>query len=163
MSVTPSQTVGPYFQIGLIHDRWNRLCVGDGPRLTIAGSVFDAGGQPVTDAMLEIWQPDRQAFGRFRTDPDSGAFSFDVIKPERPAANQAPHLCVGVFARGLLKRLYTRIYFEGESGNATDPILVLVPPPRRATLIAAPADTRGGPLRFDIRLSGPGETVFFEC
>ncbi|WP_349257626.1 dioxygenase family protein [Povalibacter sp.] len=81
MSVTPSQTVGPYFEIGLIHERWNRLCTGEGQRLTIAGSVLDAAGQPVTDAMLEIWQPDRRAFGRFRTDPASGEFRFDVMRP----------------------------------------------------------------------------------
>lgn len=162
MSVTPSQTVGPYFQIGLIRDHWNRLCVGDGPRVTIAGSVLDADGQPVTDAMLEIWQPDRQAFGRFRADPASGGFAFDVIRPASLGANQAPHLCVGVFARGLLKRLYTRIYFADDPGNATDPVLALVPSSRRATLIAV-ADAPHRPLRFDIRLSGPGETVFFHC
>ncbi|HEY6644150.1 protocatechuate 3,4-dioxygenase subunit alpha [Povalibacter sp.] len=162
MSVTPSQTVGPFFQIGLAHDRWTHLCVGDGERLRITGVVFDADGRPVTDALLEIWQPDRQAFGRFAVDPDSGTFAFDAIRPASLSAGESPHLCVGLFARGLLKRLYTRIYFQDEAANAIDPVLALVPTQRRATLMALPARS-GSEFRFDIRLAGPGETVFFEC
>ncbi len=163
MSVTPSQTVGPYFQIGLIHERWGRMSAGEGERVRVAGVVLDADGQPVIDALLEIWQPDCRAFGRFATNPASGRFAFDVARPASLGGGQAPHLCVGVFARGLLKRLYTRIYFDGESANATDPVLALVPAHRQTTLLAVPAEGKKGEFRFDIRLSGPGETVFFEC
>lgn len=162
MSVTPSQTVGPYFAIGLIDDRWKSMGSCDARRITIAGAVLDAAGVPVIDAMLEIWQPDRRAFGRFATDPATGNFSFETSRPCGLDSGQAPHLCVGVFARGLLKRLYTRIYFSDESANESDPILALVPPRRRPTLIAV-ANPAGGAYRFDVRLSGPGETVFFEC
>lgn len=160
MSVTPSQTVGPYFQIGLIHERWTRLAAGPGERICIEGAVHDAEGVPVTDAMLEIWQPERAAFGRVATDPVTGRFLIECIRPA-VTPEGAPHLCVGVFARGLLKRLYTRIYLDADPANATDPILALVPAERRPTLIAAP--TGPGRYRLDIRLSGPGETVFFEC
>ena len=160
MSVTPSQTVGPYFQIGLIDEHWTKMASGSGERIAIEGTVFDADGIPITDAMVEIWQPDRGAFGRFAADPASGRFSFECIRPAA-VGDGAPHLCVGVFARGLLKRLYTRIYFDGDPANATDPILMLVPAERRPTLVAARTDP--GRYRFDLRLSGPGETVFFEC
>lgn len=168
MSVTPSQTVGPYFSIGLIGDHWTRMATaGDEPRITVRGTVFDADGKFIPDAMLEIWQADRRAFGRFATDPRDGAFAFETIaprsirSPDEPA--QAPHLCVGVFARGLLKRLYTRIYFADDPLNAADPILALVPPERRATLIAIPTDEARTQFAFDVRLSGQGETVFFDC
>jgi protocatechuate 3,4-dioxygenase, alpha subunit len=76
---------------------------------------------------------------------------------------QAPHINVGIFARGLLKRLFTRIYFAGEAMNASDPILALVPPERRQTLLATPDAARGGLFRFDIRLQGQDETVFFDA
>ena len=160
MSVTPSQTVGPYFQIGLIDERWTQMATGSGERITIEGTVFDAEGNPVTDAMVEIWQPNCGAFGRFAVDPASGRFGFECTQPA-PGAEGAPHLCVGVFARGLLKRLYTRMYFDGGAANATDPILSLVPVERRSTLVAVAAGA--GRYTFDVRLSGPGETVFFEC
>lgn len=160
MSVTPSQTVGPYFQIGLIHERWSNL-TGAGERIAVEGSVLDAEGAPVTDAMIEIWQPDNKAFGRFATDPTTGRFAFEVSRPVSMAPDAAPHLCVGVFARGLLKRLYTRIYFDPAAINGNDPTLSLVPYARRPTLIAVATDDRH--YRFDIRLAGNGETVFFEC
>lgn len=163
MSVTPSQTVGPYFQIGLIHERWGRMSAGEGERVHIEGAVLDADGQPVSDALLEIWQPDCKAFGRFATNPASGTFAFDVARPASLGSGQAPHLCVGIFARGLLKRLYTRIYFAGEPANATDPVLALVPAHRQKTLLAVPDAGKRTQFRFDIRLSGPGETVFFDC
>jgi protocatechuate 3,4-dioxygenase alpha subunit len=163
MSVTPSQTVGPYFQIGLIHERWGRMSAGEGEWVHIEGAVLDADGRPVIDALLEIWQPDCKAFGRFATDPANGTFAFDVARPASLGDGQAPHLCVGVFARGLLKRLYTRIYFDGEPANAADPVLTLVPAHRRTTLVAVPVDGKKGEFRFDIRLSGLCETVFFDC
>lgn len=168
MIVTPSQTVGPYFKIGLIDEHWTRMVpANEGPRITVAGTVFDADGKPVPDAMIEIWQPDRNAFGRFGTDPASGSFAFETILPgslrQPDGSVHAGHLNVGVFARGLLKRLHTRIYFEGEPPNDSDPILRLVPADRRSTLIASPTDAARTRFAFDVRLSGPGETVFFDC
>lgn len=168
MIVTPSQTIGPYFKIGLIDERWTRMIpAGEGPPIGVAGTVLDADGKPVPDALLEIWQPDRKAFGRFGTDPVDGSFVFETILPvglRQPDGQvHAGHLNVSVFARGLLKRLHTRIYFEGEPLNATDPILALVPQHRRATLIARPTDTARRQFSFDVHLAGPGETVFFDC
>ena len=166
--VTPSQTVGPYFKIGLIDERWTRMIPpGEGPLITVAGTVLDADGKPVPDAMLEIWQPDRRAFGRFGTDPADGSFTFQTLLPaglrQPDGATHTGHLNVSVFARGLLKRLHTRIYFEGDPLNVADPILALVPEARRATLIARPTDASRHLFGFDVRLSGPGETVFFDC
>ncbi|NVO15367.1 MAG: protocatechuate 3,4-dioxygenase subunit alpha [Rhodoplanes sp.] len=193
LGITPSQTVGPYFAYGLTPNgkyAWkdtfgNNLITSDaaGERIRIEGQVFDADGAPVTDSMLEIWQADAQGryanpadprprnstfqgFGRTGTDGD-GRFVFDTIKPgsvpgpdDKP---QAPHILVAVFARGMLRQSYTRIYFGDEPGNADDPILALVPADRRATLIAAKSVTNGHPVyTFDIRLQGDAETVFFE-
>jgi protocatechuate 3,4-dioxygenase, alpha subunit len=190
--LTPSQTVGPFFKYGLTpagkYD-WNdafgsNLITPDasGERIRIEGQVFDGDGAPVRDAMLEIWQADAQGrfadpkdgralpnaafrgFGRCGTD-DDGAYSFDTIKPGQvPDADgkpQAPHILLAVFARGMLLHLYTRIYFEGEAANAADPVLALVPEDRRVTLIAARGQG-GAVYRFDIRLQGDSETVFFD-
>ena len=155
-----------------------------GERLRIEGRVFDGEGAVVPDAMLEIWQADAQGrfadpqdgralpnaafrgFGRCGTD-DSGAYAFDTIKPGQvPDAEgkpQAPHILLAIFARGMLLHLYTRIYFDGEAANAADPVLALVPADRRATLIAARSQSNGGAVyRFDIRLQGDNETVFFD-
>jgi protocatechuate 3,4-dioxygenase alpha subunit len=188
--ITPSQTAGPYFAYALtpagryaIADlATNDLVTDDavGERITIAGRVIDGDGELVTDAMLEIWQADGEGrfpgadpalsnarfkgFGRCECDAE-GRFSFRTVKPGRvPGPNgamQAPHLDVGVFARGILRRLFTRIYFEGEAGNESDPILKLVPAERRSTVIArrAGADV----YKLDIRLQGENETVFFEA
>ena len=166
--VTPSQTVGPYFKIGLIDERWTRMIPpGEGSLITVAGTVLDADGKPVPDAMLEIWQPDRPAFGRFGTDPVDGSFIFQTLLPvglqQSDGATHAGHLNVSVFARGLLKRLHTRIYFEGDALNASDPVLALVPEARRATLMARPVNGVERRFSFDVRLCGPGETVFFDC
>ena len=104
-----------------------------------------------------------KGFGRIPTDA-RGAFRFSTIKPGRvpgPGGRlQAPHLVVSVFMRGLLKHLATRIYFPDEAGNAEDPILKLVPPARRSTLIARPRSR--GVLEWNIILQGKGETVFFD-
>jgi protocatechuate 3,4-dioxygenase, alpha subunit len=190
--VTPSQTVGPFFAYVLTPHEYatqpifsNDLSTPDaaGQRVRIEGYVIDGDGEPIVDAMIEIWQADGE--GRFagargaatnaafkgfgRTDVDSnGFFSFSTVKPGEVAGPdggvQAPHVNVGIFARGLLKRLFTRIYFEGEATNATDPVLALVPDSRRPTLVATRRE-RGDETvyTFNIRLQGEGETVFFDA
>jgi protocatechuate 3,4-dioxygenase alpha subunit len=124
--------------------------------LRIEGQVIDGAGEPVPDALVELWHG--ELFGRCGTDPE-GAFHFLTVKPPA-AAGEAPHLNVTVFARGLLRHLTTRVYFPDEAAaNAGDPLLSLVSDPgARATLVAR---DEGGVLRFDIRLQGDGETVFF--
>lgn len=171
MIVTPSQTVGPYFSIGLVRAAsagdMQSLSAGNGRDIHITGSLFDGAGEPVTDGLLEIWDAGRRAFGRFAVDPQTGAFAFDTALPRALAPSEgvsyAGHLAVGIFARGLLKRLYTRIYFAGDPSHAGDPILALVPAQRRATLLANPTDEACQHFAFDIRLAGLGETVFFHC
>lgn len=182
---TPSQTVGPFFHIGLPSDGRDELVAADAAgAIRIEGTVFDGDGEPVIDALVEIWQAnaagryahpeDRReelpleegftGFGRCATD-ESGRYRFVTIKPGRvPAAGgtmQAPHIEVSVFARGLLKRLVTRIYFEDEEGaNREDPVLSGVDEPEpRATLLAIQED---GGYRFDIHLQGERETAFFD-
>ena len=156
-----------------------------GTHIRIEGRVLDGAGAVMPDAMLEIWQADAQGryahpadgrplasnsfrgFGRAATDKDGGFF-FATVKPGagarvRAASCRRPHINVGLFARGMLKRLFTRIYFAGEPANATDPILALVPAERRATLLAKPDPAKPGLWRFDIHLQGPDETVFFDA
>jgi protocatechuate 3,4-dioxygenase alpha subunit len=179
---TPSQTVGPFFHYGLIREGGADL-VAEGLDGTIAivGRVIDGDGHPVPDAMVEIWQadaagryahpddPDHAAadpafvgFGRCATGED-GSFRFLTIRPGRVAGPgnslQAPHIAVGIMARGMLKRLTTRLYFADAPENAEDPILALVPAERRDTLIAA---RDGDAWRFDIVLQGDAETVFLD-
>jgi protocatechuate 3,4-dioxygenase alpha subunit len=160
--LTPSQTVGPFFGVGLPFDKGEQIAPpGSAGVIRIEGQVLDGNSQPVPDALLEIWQLGA-GFGRSRTDSE-GAFSFTVTKPApTPAPDgraQAPHLNVTVFARGLLRHLVTRMYFPDETeANATDPVLNLVEPARRETLIAKSC---GGVLHLDIRLQGERETVFF--
>jgi protocatechuate 3,4-dioxygenase, alpha subunit len=182
---TPSQTVGPYFQIGTDEGFIGpELVSPDHPdALRLHGTVRDGDGQPVTDAMLEIWQAnpagryahpeDTRAdvpleegfdgFGRATTD-DQGRYELVTVKPGPvPGPNgqpQAPHIDVSVFARGLLKRLVTRVYFPDEAeANAADAILSAIEDPdARATLVAVEED---GGLRFDINLQGDRETTFF--
>lgn len=141
----------------------------------IAGRVLDGDGKPVPDALVEIWQANAEGqyyagsggnfigFGRAATGND-GEYRFRTILPGRvpgPGNSlQAPHIAVGVMARGLLRRLVTRIYFPDGEGLAIDPILELVPAERRDTLIARKS---GDGYRFDIILQGTGETVFFDC
>jgi protocatechuate 3,4-dioxygenase, alpha subunit len=153
-----------------------------GEIIEIEGGVFDADGAPVADAMIEIWQanaagryaspadgrdpallePGFSGFGRSSTS-EAGLFRFRTVRPgvvPGPGNSlQAPHIAVGVFGRGLLKRLATRLYFEGAPENDNDPILALTPPERRRTLIARQQD---GVWRFDIHLQGDRETVFFD-
>jgi protocatechuate 3,4-dioxygenase alpha subunit len=155
-----------------------------GAKIRIEGRVTDGDGLPINDAMLEIWQADAQGryaspadgqarpntrfkgFGRSATDKD-GVYSFDTIKPGAvPGPNgkpQAPHIVFCIFSRGMLRQVYTRAYFSDEAANAGDLILSLVPAERRGTLIAH-KETRGADTvyRFDIRVQGSGETVFFD-
>jgi protocatechuate 3,4-dioxygenase alpha subunit len=182
---TASQTVGPFFHIGL-----EKLCIADlagsaasGEKVSIRGRVLDGDGKPVNDALIEIWQanahgkyahPDDvqdkplesgfRGFGRIATD-DNGEFRFVTIKPARvpgPRGTlQAPHLVVVVFMRGLLKHHVTRMYFPGSAGNDEDPVLALVAKERRATLVAQPAGD--GALEWNVVLQGRDETVFFDC
>ena len=150
---TPYQTVGPFFGFALPFDGGSEAVSNDGVR--IEGQLLDGGGEPVPDGLLEVWQGDQ--FARCGTDPE-GVFHFRVRKP--PARDgQAPHLEVFVFARGLLRQLATRMYFPDEAtANAADPALRAAGD-RRDTLIAR---DEGGVLRFDVRLQGEGETVFFD-
>lgn len=187
---TPSQTIGPFFAYGLTPCQYNYpmsdIAGGamateetQGARIRIEGRVLDGAGAPIEDAMIELWQADSQGryptpatnqaftgFGRVGTGTDpQKRFIFDTIKPGRTDPSQAPHIGVILFMRGLLVHLYTRIYFDDEAtANATDPALSAVPPERRHTLIAARTDTPSGVVyRFDIRMQGPDETVFFDA
>jgi protocatechuate 3,4-dioxygenase alpha subunit len=188
MKQTPSQTVGPFYSIGLTRRAMNVLAsdASEGQRIHIEGRVFDGDGKPVPDAMVEIWQAnsygrynhpdDKQekpldasftGWGRSGTDENS-FFHFETIKPGAvPGPGdtvQAPHVNVVVFARGMLLHAYTRIYFADEPANATDPVLNSIKSKRRRqTLIAIPGTENGKPVyRFDIRLQGENETVFFD-
>ena len=160
--LTPSQTVGPFFGVGLPFEKGEQMVApGIAGAIRVEGQVLDGKGEPVPDALIEIWQIG-SGFGRARTDAE-GAFSFTTAKPGGTPApdgrTQAPHLNVTVFARGLLRHLVTRMYFPDEAeANATDPVLKLVEPARRETLIAK---NGGGVLHFDVRLQGEQETVFF--
>ncbi|HYM07069.1 MAG TPA: protocatechuate 3,4-dioxygenase subunit alpha [Terriglobales bacterium] len=181
---TPSQTAGPFLHLGLT-DNHSVACVAgkgaEGEPVRLTFRVLDGDGAAVPDAMIEVWQADCageysngagtsgdatfRGFGRLAT-ADDGSCTFETIKPGRvpgPADTfQAPHINVSVFARGLLKRLSTRVYFAGEAANAEDPILALVPENRRPTLLAQPDPHRAGGWIFAIRLRGQGETVFFD-
>ncbi len=167
---TPSQTVGPFFEFGL---RTKPLLVAaDAPgAITIAGQLLDGAGAPVPDGLVEIWQADADGiygsghacWGRCQTAPDGG-FQFTTVKPgavrDPDGGVEAPHVSVLGFARGLLKPVLTRIYFpDEEAANAADPVLAALDADQRATLIATPE--AAGAYRFDIRLQGDGQTVFF--
>jgi protocatechuate 3,4-dioxygenase alpha subunit len=187
MKQTPSQTVGPFYSIGLTNREMNTL-VSDsthGQRIRIEGQVIDGDGKPIPDAMIEIWQAnaygrynhpeDKQekpldtsfmGWGRSGTDPN-GFYFFDTIKPgpvpASEASVQAPHINVIVFARGMLAHAFTRIYFSDEAANADDPVLNSVENSRRQTLLADGREESGKTIfRFDIRLQGENETIFFD-
>ena len=190
LSLTSSQTVGPFFSPALLREDARRhVLTGPetvGERIRIEGYVLDGDGVPVPDALVEIWQanvygrynhsvdrgpapldPSFLGFGRSGTGED-GSYWFETIKPGAVPFDaegqrlQAPHICINVFARGLLNHLVTRLYFEDEPTNTQDPILQRVPDSRRATLLAHRDSS--GPMvvyRFDIVLQGAGETAFF--
>ena len=166
--VTPAQTIGPFFHGALCRAGDERLVEPSSPgALELTGRVVDGAGAAVTDALVELWATDgtTRAFGRAPTDA-AGEFRFTVRKPASipgPGESvQAPHLCVSLFARGLLHRLVTRIYFPDEAAaNARDPLLAsIVEPARRALLVARAAGPRA--LRFEITLQGPAETPFLD-
>ncbi len=183
---TSSQTIGPFFSIGL-----ERLCDATlandsvhGERIVVCGTVRDGDDAAVPDALLEIWQADVngkydcdepagkaggesrfRGFGRVATD-EQGRFQFVTVKPgsvKNAGMEMAPHLLVSIFMRGLLTRLVTRIYFGDEAKNAADPILQLVPEGRRGTLIARASAAMPGRFEWNVKLQGPEETVFFAC
>ncbi len=170
LPATPSQTVGPYLALGLPWDDGpepsQRAAVG---AIRIAGRVLDGAGDPVPDALVETWQSDPPAAAGFRgfarcpTD-DAGEWHVVTLRPGAVpgpgGTRQAPHLAVSVFARGLLHRVVTRIYFA-DAKRTTPPTRCSpsVPSARRDTLLAQRTDDG---YRFDIRLQGPGETVFFD-
>ena len=153
-----------------------------GERIRIVGRVFDGAGDAIPDAMIEIWQADGEGryahpadrrgsnqafrgFGRFGTGTDpERLFRFQTIKPGSVDGIQAPHVNFIVFMRGMLTHAYTRLYFSDEAdANARDPVLLSVPEARRRTLVAMREDSAGGALyRFDIRMQGENETVFFD-
>jgi len=152
---TPSQTVGPFFGFALPFAAGPDATAGAAV-IRVEGQLLDGAGDPVPDGLIEIWGG--QQFARCRTDAE-GAFHFTVTKPLADRDDEAPHLEVMVFARGLLRHLATRLYFpDEEAANASDRTLNLVDPGRRKTLIAI---SEGAALRFDIRLQGESETVFF--
>ena len=187
LQATTWQTVGPYFEIGLKWLYVNNLAAEgvSGEKVEISGRVVDGDGQPIPDAMLEVWQanahgryahpedeqdktiePNFQGFGRIPTD-ENGKFYFTTIKPGRvPGPDgklQAPHIVVSVFMRGLLRRLITRIYFPNDPANQEDFALNLVEASRRATLIARKTAAGESDLEWNAIMQGPEETVFFDC
>lgn len=201
---TPGQTLGPFFQQGLMRtaavfqvpglcndssDVFDHVLAGAGTfgeRIAIEGVVHDGLGQPIGDALLELWQanghgryhhpldtsgrdidPEFTGYGRAATDA-RGCFGFRSIKPGAvagPAGSvQAPHLNLVLGARGMTRHAFTRVYFEGDARLEQDPILSLVPERRRPTLLARASGQRDGATlyRFDIHLQGEDETVFFD-
>jgi protocatechuate 3,4-dioxygenase alpha subunit len=183
-----SQTVGPFFHFSLTTDAHSVKCLAGpevpGERVWLTCRVLDAEGAPVNDAMIEIWQanaegkynhpddpqasavnPAFKGFGRLESGED-GRCEFETIRPGcvpgPRSVPQAPHLNFAVFARGLVKQLHTRVYFAGDAANQQDPVLALVPPQRRETLLAQPEPGRPGHWRFDVQLQGERETVFFD-
>jgi protocatechuate 3,4-dioxygenase alpha subunit len=180
LQLTPSQTVGPYYSIGMTwEDGAFVVPAGEVGAFWLRGRVFDGDGEPIPDAVIETWQADRdgrynhpddprgaangfRGFARAPTAKD-GTFAIHTVKPGPVpgpgGALQAPHLAMSVFARGLLNRVVTRVYFADEAeANAADPVLKGLPEDRRATLVAEAA---GDGYRFDVRLQGADETVFF--
>jgi protocatechuate 3,4-dioxygenase alpha subunit len=188
MQMTPSQTVGPFFSFGLTTEK---CCVRNiagpqakGERVVLTCRVLDGDGIGLPDAIVEIWQADGEGiynhpddpqqsgcdrgcsgFGRMGTNED-GVCEFETIKPGSVRGlngkDQAPHLNVAIFGRGMLKQLYTRIYFAGDPANQNDPVLALVPPERCNTLMAKPDSVRPNNWTLDLRLQGAQETVFFD-
>jgi protocatechuate 3,4-dioxygenase, alpha subunit len=191
LPLTASQTVGPFFHDCLMREdaRCDVLCTPttEGTRIRVEGRVIDGDGEPVPDAVLEVWQAnahgryahpaDRRdlpldrtftGYGRIATDPD-GRYAFTTVKPGAvpydAERQQAPHISIAVLGRGLLNHLYCRLYFDDEPANAVDPLLERLPADRRDTLVACRDDDSGGDAityRFDVVLQGANETVFLD-
>ena len=189
LTITPSQTVGPFYAYCLtpIGYDFNALAGSSlatddavGKRITVRGQLLDGDAAPVPDGMIEIWQPDGEGrfaghhpaldkstfkgFGRANCD-DAGFFAFDTVKPgpvmTREGMPQAPHIAIAIFGKGINRQLCTRIYFDDEPSNASDPILALVPADRRSSLIARRCADDTYEIGF--RLQGAGESVFFQA
>lgn len=186
---TASQTAGPYVHIGLapnaagfdIYDIESGKDIAGpnaaGERIRVEGIVWDGDGAPVKDVLIEVWQPNAEGkfanrhevedgfrgWGRIISDFDSGEWGFDTVKPGA-AGNDAPHLSLWIVARGINIGLNTRMYFpDATPANETDPVLNMIDSELRSTLIASLLEGEETPTyRFDIRLQGDGETVFFD-
>lgn len=181
---TTSQTVGPYYRIGLGYQFTTAACTEHTPgeHISVQGVLYDGFGLPVPDAQLEIWQADYEGrlagidagsgvpdagfrgFARIALD-DAGRFLFRTVKPgsiiAQETQKQAPHISIMIFMRGLLKHLYTRMYFEGDPMNESDPTLQAVPQDQRHTLLAQPVAGKPGEYTWNIHLQGQHETAFF--
>ncbi len=176
---TPGQTVGPFYGYALPYEKDRELLApGSLDSIRLQGTVYDGAGHPIPDAILEIWQPDSEGNIVSRTGSlvrdgytftgwgrcavgNSGVYTFTTVNPGPTKPGAAAFISVAVFARGLMNRLFTRIYLpENEEALAKDPLLSSLDPERRKTLIAR-RDADGG-LTFDIRLQGEGETVFLD-
>jgi protocatechuate 3,4-dioxygenase alpha subunit len=190
LPLTAAQTVGPFFSPSLLREDARRnVLVGPetaGERIRIEGRVLDGDGEPVPDALVEIWQanahgrynhpadegsapldPSFSGFGRSGTE-EEGRYWFDTVKPGAVPLHsgtqelQAPHIVVTVHSRGLLNHAVTRLYFADEPTTDSDPVLRQVPAERRSTLLARPASGEDRTVyQFDIILQGADETVFF--
>jgi protocatechuate 3,4-dioxygenase, alpha subunit len=181
--LTPSQTVGPYFAIGLPYPGQNQVVPeGTAGEMLLTGTIYDGRGELVPDHVVETWQADPEGrfadmhghggpselagfkgYGRWTVEDGDGTYEIRTVKPGRvvdvAGRLQAPHIDVSLFARGMLNRVVTRIYFDDETAaNVEDPVLATVAQERRPTLIATSVN---GGYRFDVRLQGPDETVFF--
>jgi len=155
---TPSQTVGPFFAILLDWHGGPYAAPEDAPDgCWLSGTVYDGAGEPVPDALVEVWQPAFNGFARCLGGADGG-YRLWIRRPGPNTDGQAPHVALSVFARGLIDRVVTRVYFpEDADAHAADPVLNAVSD-HAGTLVAAKAEDG---YRFDIHLQGPHETVFF--
>jgi protocatechuate 3,4-dioxygenase, alpha subunit len=178
LAPTPGQTVGPFFGYALPFEGGAELVPAGHPSaVRLHGTVRDGAGEPVPDALVEVWQADEEGrvpqvegsrardgwtftgFGRTHVD-DTGRYSFTTLRPGPTADGGPPFFAVTVFARGLLHRLLTRAYLPlDDAAAASDPVLAALPEERRRTLVVRP-DDHG--FVFDIRLQGEGETVFLQ-
>jgi protocatechuate 3,4-dioxygenase alpha subunit len=185
LGLTPSQTIGPFY-FGTVTKVYHQQLAPPGvagERIELALTLYDTDGAIVPDGLFEVWQAnshgrynhpeDRRnlpldagfdGYGRASTDT-GGCARFSSVKPGRvpwpQGGMQAPHINISIFARGLLNRVATRLYFDGDPANAEDPVLKLIDPVRRPTLLAKRDDK--GVWCLPIHLGGPKETVFFDC
>ncbi|MBD8683499.1 protocatechuate 3,4-dioxygenase subunit alpha [Pseudomonas sp. CFBP 13719] len=167
------------------HEIWNQMAKPEAPgeHILLLGNVYDGNGHLVRDSFLELWQADDQghyhidfdqnqpfnSFGRTATTFDAGEWTVQTIKPgvvnNAAGVPMAPHINISLFARGVNIHLHTRLYFSDEAeANGKDPVLNLIEQPaRRETLIATRCEVDGKlAYRFDMRIQGEGETVFFD-
>ena len=179
LTPTPGQTVGPFFGYALPYEKGSELLPPGTPgSIRLTGTVYDGNGDPIPDAILEIWQADAEGnvvqeagslvrdgytFTGFGRTPvgHTGKYTFTTVNPGPTEPGKAPFIAMAVFARGLMNRLFTRVYLpEDADALAADPLLASLEPARRKTLIAE--RLTDGSLHFDVRLQGEDETVFLE-